>query len=124
MFQPSALMGFVGVSDLSRAKEFYGTTLGLELRDESPFALVAELGGAVLRITAVESRVVAPYTVSGWSVDDIESAVDDLASRGVEFQRYDGLDQDERRIWTTPDGAKVAWFLDPDGNNLSLTQFA
>ncbi|KAA0022013.1 VOC family protein [Antrihabitans cavernicola] len=123
MFEPAALMGFVGVSDLARANEFYGAVLGLDLRDESPFALVAEIGGAMLRITAVETPAAAPYTVLGWRVDDIEAAIDDLVTRGVEFSRYDGMVQDERGIWTTPDGTKVAWFLDPDRNNLSLTQF-
>jgi catechol 2,3-dioxygenase-like lactoylglutathione lyase family enzyme len=123
MLAESGLMGFVGVSDLDRAREFYGDVLGLELRDERPFALVAGLGGAMLRITAVETPAAAPYTVLGWAVPDIEAAVDGLAGRGVAFTRYDGMGQDDRGIWTAPGGARIAWFLDPDRNNLSLTQF-
>lgn len=124
MLDGARSVGFVGVSDLDVARAFYGETLGLALRDESPFALVATAGGTTLRVTAVGTPVVAPYTVAGWDVDDIAATIDGLASRGVVFTRYDGMGQDERGVWTTPDGTKVAWFLDPDGNNLSLTEFA
>jgi len=123
MLSKSSLMGFVGVSDLDRAQRFYGDTLGLELRDESPYALVAEVGGTMLRITAVGEPDPRPYTVLGWAVSDIAAVVDDLAGRGVVFTRYEGMGQDDRGIWTSPSGAKIAWFLDPDGNNLSLTEF-
>lgn len=119
-----SLVGFVGVSDLDAAQSFYGDTLGLTLVDERPFALVGLVGDAMVRITAVGTPVVAPYTVLGWAVDDIAEAVDDLASRGVVFARFDGLDQDERGVWTAPGGAKIAWLRDPDGNVVSLTEFA
>jgi catechol 2,3-dioxygenase-like lactoylglutathione lyase family enzyme len=124
MLEHSSLIGFVGVTDLDRARQFYGETLGLTLRDESPFALVADVSGTMLRITAVEQPAAVPYTVLGWGVADIGSAIDELAGRGVRFTRYDAMRQDDRGVWTAPGGAKVAWFLDPDGNNLSLTQFA
>jgi catechol 2,3-dioxygenase-like lactoylglutathione lyase family enzyme len=117
------LMGFVGVSDLDAAQKFYGDTLGLELADERPFALVARIGGSMARITAVGTPVVAPYTVLGWGVDDIAATIDDLAGRGVVFARFDGLSQDGRGVWTAPGGAKIAWFRDPDGNTVSLTEF-
>jgi len=123
VLRAAQLMGFVGVSDLALAQHFYGETLGLELHDERPFALVAHLGPAMLRITAVEQPAAAPYTVLGWAVRDVEAAVDELTRRGVEFTRYPGMDQDDRGVWTAPGGAKIAWFLDPDGNNLSLTEF-
>jgi catechol 2,3-dioxygenase-like lactoylglutathione lyase family enzyme len=123
MLERSALIGFVGVSDLDRAGRFYGHTLGLPIADESPFALVADAHGTMLRLTAVEKPAAAPYTVLGWNVADIASTVDELTERGVRFTRYEGMAQDERGIWTAPSGAKIAWFLDPDGNNLSLTQF-
>jgi len=123
VLRAAQLMGFVGVSDLALAQHFYGETLGLELHDERPFALVAHLGPAMLRITAVEQPAAAPYTVLGWAVGDVEAAVDELTRRGVEFTRYPGMDQDDRGAWTAPGGAKIAWFLDPDGNNLSLTEF-
>jgi catechol 2,3-dioxygenase-like lactoylglutathione lyase family enzyme len=123
MLNRSALIGFVGVSDLDRARQFYGDTLGLDITDESSFALVVDANGTMLRLTAVEHPVAAPYTVLGWSVADIESVIDQLTARGVQFTRYDGMGQDERAVWTAPGGAKIAWFLDPDGNNLSLTEF-
>ena len=123
MLERSALVGFVGVSDLDRARQFYGATLGLPISDESPFALVANANGTMLRLTAVEQPMAAPYTVLGWSVEDIASMIDQLTARGVRFTRYEGMEQDERGVWTAPGGAKIAWFLDPDGNNLSLTEF-
>jgi catechol 2,3-dioxygenase-like lactoylglutathione lyase family enzyme len=123
MLSKSSLVGFVGVSDLDRAQRFYGGTLGLEVRDERPYALVADVGGTMLRITAVGEPDPRPYTILGWAVPDIAAAVDDLAGRGVEFTRYEGMGQDDRGIWTAPSGAKIAWFPDPDGNNLSLTEF-
>jgi GNAT superfamily N-acetyltransferase/catechol 2,3-dioxygenase-like lactoylglutathione lyase family enzyme len=120
----SPLVGFVGVSDLARAGKFYGETLGLLLVDEAPFALVADLNGTMLRITAVDRVIAAPYTILGWQVLNITSMIDALAGRGVTFLRYEGMGQDNRGVWTAPEGAKVAWFSDPDGNTLSLTQRA
>ena len=76
----------------------------------------------MLRVTAVHQVVPAGYTVLGWRVADIEAVVRDLSARGVAFSRFDGMDQDDNGIWTSPGGAKVAWFTDPDGNLLSLTQ--
>jgi catechol 2,3-dioxygenase-like lactoylglutathione lyase family enzyme len=114
------LVAFVGVSDLDAAQGFYGDVLGLELRDERPFALVADVGGTMLRITAVPEPAAAPYTVLGWVVRDLAATVDELATRGVRFSRYEGVDQDDRGIWTAPGGVRIAWFLDPDRNNLSL----
>jgi catechol 2,3-dioxygenase-like lactoylglutathione lyase family enzyme len=124
MLGSSALVAFVGVSDLDRAREFYGRTLGLTFSEDNGFALVADVAGTMLRIAAVGEPVVAPYTVLGWGVADIASTIDDLASLGIRFTHYEGMNQDERGIWTAPDGSKVAWFLDPDGNNLSVTEFA
>ncbi len=124
MLKSAALVSFVGVADLARARHFYGDLLGLSLRDETPFALVAEVGGGMLRITAVEDVAPVPYTVLGWSVPDIDTAIHHLASRGVRFTRYEAMNQDQRGVWTAPSGSRIAWFLDPDGNNLSLTQFA
>ena len=123
MLGSSALMAFVGVADLDRAREFYGGALGLELRDERPYALVADVSGTMLRITAVDRPSAAPYTVLGWAVSDIDAAVDRLTARGVVFTRYEGMGQDGRGIWTSPGGARIAWFRDPDDNNLSLTRF-
>lgn len=124
MLERSALIAFVGVSDLGQARQFYGQTLGLPITDESPLALVADANGTMLRLTAVGQPVAAPYTILGWNVVDIVSMINQLTARGVHFTRYEGMAQDERGVWTAPGGAKIAWFLDPDGNNLSLTEFA
>src|ERR1700753_4145599 len=96
--QTTRVVAFVGVSDLEKARAFYGDTLGLELRDQSPFALLATAGDATVRITAVGTPVVAPYTTLGWEVENIAATVDELTARGVQFTRYEGMDQDERGI--------------------------
>ena len=111
---------FVGVRDLDVAERFYGGVLGLELADARPFALVHETAVTQLRITAVDDVRAVPYTVLGWVVADLEREIDRLVSAGVEFSSYDGMEQDARGIWTSPSGARVAWFHDPDGNTLSL----
>ena len=118
-------MAFVPVRDLVAARAFYGGTLGLPVTDENPFAVVLDAGGTMLRLTEVPDLQPQPFTVAGWAVPDIDTAVDALAGRGVAFTRYDGMDdQDDKGIWTTPGGDRVAWFTDPDGNTLSLTSFA
>lgn len=108
---------------MARARRFYQDTLGLTVLEDSPFAVVVDAHGTMLRLTAVQTVVAAPYSVLAWKVTDIEAMLDELAARGVEFVHYDGIDQDDRGIWTAPDGARIAWFLDPDLNNLSLVQF-
>lgn len=114
------IVSFVGVSDLDAAELFYGGVLGLSLENVRPFALVADNGGSQLRITAVGDVHPVPHTVLGWQVDDMEGTLDELVAKGVQFTRYDGLEQDGRGIWTAPGGARIAWFHDPDGNTLSL----
>jgi catechol 2,3-dioxygenase-like lactoylglutathione lyase family enzyme len=120
MLEQARQVGFVGVTDLDAAQRFYGETLGLVLEDARPFALVHETAGAHLRITLVDQVDPAPYTVLGWSVADLDGEIDRLVAAGVTFNRYEGMDQDDRGIWTSPSGARIAWFHDPDGNNLSL----
>ena len=120
MFGQAKQVGFVGVSDLDAAELFYGGVLGLDLVDARPYALVHETPASQLRITAVEEVRAAPYTVLGWVVEDLNNEVDRLAEAGVTFNRYPGMAQDHRGIWIAPGGARVAWFSDPDGNNLSL----
>lgn len=117
------LMAFVATRDPSKAKAFYRDLLGLELISEDPFALVFSVGGTMLRVTTVEKLNPAPQTVLGWDVPDIMNAVQSLHEKGINFERYPGVAQDALGIWNSPSGAKVAWFKDPDGNTLSLTQF-
>ena len=123
MLGSSKITAFVGVRDPERAKAFYRDTLGLKLVSEQlPFALVFDGGGGMLRVTIVPKVSAASYTVLGWSVADIASTVKGLEAAGVRFQRYEGMKQDELGVWTSPSGARVAWFQDPDGNVLSVTQ--
>ncbi len=123
MLTSRPLIAFVATTDPERAKAFYAGTLGLRLTGEDPFALVFDAAGTMLRVATVPALKPAGYTVLGWNVRDIDRAVRDLAEKGVVFRRYDGMPQDEQGIWTSPGGALIAWFLDPDGNTLSLTEF-
>ncbi len=122
MLGHARLMAFVSTSDPKRALAFYGDTLGLQLVEETPYALVFDVGGTTLRVTVAQQVVTAPYTVLGWTVDDIQATATALQQAGIELQRFDNLDQDAHGIWTSPTGAQVIWFHDPDGNVLSATQ--
>ena len=124
MLGSSELVAFAATADLRRAREFYEQVLGLTVTQDTDFACVFDARGTMLRVTAVEQVARPGYTVLGWRVADIEATARELAARGVRFTRYDGMDQDEDGVWTTPGGDQVAWFSDPDGNTLSLTQFA
>jgi catechol 2,3-dioxygenase-like lactoylglutathione lyase family enzyme len=124
MLKKQAIIAFVATTAPARAKKFYADTLGLRLVSEDTFALVFDAGGTMLRVATVPELRPAGYTVLGWIVPDIHRAVHDLVSRGVVFRRYDGLVQDDQGIWTSPSGAQIAWFEDPDGNTLSLTEFS
>ena len=117
------IIAFVHTCDRERAKAFYRDKLGLTLISEDPFAMAFDAHGIMLRVASVKALTAAPYTVLGWKVPDIAAAVTELQHAGVAFEHYEGLGQDELGIWTAPGGAKVAWFKDPDGNTLSLTQF-
>ncbi len=117
------IIAFIATQTPSRAKTFYAGTLGLRLLSEDDFALVFDAGGTMLRVATVKQVQPASYTVLGWSVPNIRRAIQTLVGRGVTFRRYESLAQDDEGVWAAPSGAKVAWFEDPDGNTLSLTQF-
>ena len=117
------LVGFAMIVDVERAKTFYRDVLGLTLvAEEPPFALVFDANGIMVRLAMGKKMPKASGTVLGWQVPEIESAVSELAGRGVSFERFDGLEQSEAGIWTSATGARVAWFRDPDGNILSLSE--
>jgi catechol 2,3-dioxygenase-like lactoylglutathione lyase family enzyme len=122
MLDSSDLVAFVATTDLRRARAFYEQKLGLLVLEHNDFACVVDANGTMLRVTKVPEVARAGYTVLGWRVRDIAASVRDLAARGVTFLRYAGMSQDQDGIWTAPSGARVAWFADPDGNTLSLTQ--
>jgi catechol 2,3-dioxygenase-like lactoylglutathione lyase family enzyme len=124
MLGGTKLMAFVSTRDLALAKPFYHEVLGLHLLSEDSLALTFDAYGVMLRVTKVSELTPQPFTVLGWDVPDIAQAVADLEARGAEFERYAGMNQDEHAIWTAPSGAKVAWFKDPDGNVLSVSQLS
>jgi catechol 2,3-dioxygenase-like lactoylglutathione lyase family enzyme len=118
-----SIIAFVATLDPARAKKFYSDTLGLPLvSEEIPFALVFDAHGTMLRVTIVKELRTADYTILGWHVPNITVAAKCLQKAGVQFERYQGMQQDELGIWTSPGGSRVAWFKDPDGNTLSISE--
>ena len=122
MLGTAKLIAFAATRDGAKAREFYEGILGLQVISDDPFALALEAQGTMLRVQKVAELTPHPFTTLGWQVSDIRATVDGLRSAGVTFQTYPGMGQDERGIWHAPSGALVAWFNDPDGNTLSLTQ--
>jgi catechol 2,3-dioxygenase-like lactoylglutathione lyase family enzyme len=122
MLANSSIVAFVATTDPSRAKAFYRDVLGLLLISEDEYALVFDAHGNMLRVVIAAEVVRAPYTVLGWQVSDIAATVRGLAAKGVTFERYPWMEQDDLGIWCAPSGAKVAWFKDPDGNLLSVSR--
>jgi len=116
------LVAFAATTDGARARAFYEGLLGLSVVSDDDFALVLSAGGTGLRIHKVRELSPQPFTALGFQVEDIETIATELASRGVHFERYRGMAQDELGIWRAPSGARIAWFMDPDDNTLSLTQ--
>jgi catechol 2,3-dioxygenase-like lactoylglutathione lyase family enzyme len=119
----ATLIAFAATANPERARDFYGKTLGLKLASEDPFAIVFHANGVMLRVQKVPKVVQTGYTMLGWLVKDIRAELNALATNGVQFERFEGMGQDELGIWASPSGAKIAWFKDPDGNVLSLTEF-
>ena len=124
MLDSSDIIAFAAAADLQRARAFYQGVLGLRLVEQNEFACVFDANGTMLRVTAVPEVARPGYTVLGWRVDNIRARMSELRTKGVVFVRYEAIEQDDSAIWTTPAGDMIAWFTDPDGNTLSLTQFA
>ena len=122
MIAEGKLVGFVATTNAERARKFYEGVLGLKVTSDDPFALVLDSGGTTIRVQKVKDAVIAPYTALGWNVADVRREVRALKERGVTFETYGFLEQDADAIWTAPGGAKIAWFKDPDGNVLSLSE--
>jgi len=122
MLTDAPLMAFIATADPARARAFYEGVLGLRFAADEPFALIFDCAGTTLRVQKVPAVTPAPFTALGWVVDDMAAAVDGLAARGVAFERFPGMPQDERGVMVFGDGARVAWLKDPDGNLLSVTQ--
>jgi catechol 2,3-dioxygenase-like lactoylglutathione lyase family enzyme len=114
---------FVLTPDHNRAAPWYQDVLGLKQVSSDPFAAVFDLAGTTLRLTTVQGWTAGAHTVLGWDVPDIRAAMAALKAKGVEFLVYPGFGQDADGVWSNPGGgAKICWFNDPDGNNLSLTE--
>jgi catechol 2,3-dioxygenase-like lactoylglutathione lyase family enzyme len=116
------MIGFVPTADSRRARDFYEGKLGFEFISDDQFALVMRYGENMVRIAKAGKFTPAPFTVLGWEVANIEDEVRALVARGVVFEKYPFVEDQKTGIWVTPDGSKVAWFKDPDGNVLSLSQ--
>jgi len=118
----ATITAFLATTDAPRAKRFYETVLGLQVKSDDEFALAFDCDGIELRIQKVKELRPHPFTALGWSVASARTAVMALVKKGVTFERHDFLDQDDLGLWQAPSGARVAWFKDPDGNLLSLTE--
>ncbi|PHR91220.1 MAG: glyoxalase [Robiginitomaculum sp.] len=122
MFKSLDVSIFLATVKAEECLAFYTQVLGLDLREENDFALVFDLKGVELRISKVPTFNTMPFTVLDWQVPDLSSAMDELEERGVKFEHYDQMGMDERNVWSSPDGTKIAWFKDPDGNILSISE--
>ena len=124
MLNNSKVVAFLATSKPDEAMRFYRDTLGLQLSTDDAFACVFDAQGVMLRVQKLQAHTPPPYTVLGWDVVDIHASIRELAGKGVQCERFGGLPHDESGVWTSPSGAQIAWFKDPDGNTLSLTQFS
>ena len=123
MLAAHPLVAFIATTDGARARAFYENIVGLRLMSDDHYAVVFDAHGTMLRIQRVKELTPHPFTALGWEVPDISVAVRELREKGVAFERYGFFEQDADDAWAAPDGTKVAWFKDPDGNTLSVTQF-
>lgn len=122
MLDSSPPIAFLATARPEQARVFYADILGLRLSSEDEFSIVFDLHGVPLRMQKVRELQPHPFTALGWNVTDVAVTVAALRARGVAFERYPFLQQDADGIWEAPGGARIAWFRDPDGNLLSLTQ--
>ena len=122
MINNQKLKAFIPTINPKKAKEFYQNLLDLKLISEDNFAMEFDFNDTIIRINTVPSLTPHPFTILGWDVDDIINEINHLNSKGIIFEKYDFLEQNALGIWTAPSGTKVAWFKDPDGNLLSLSE--
>jgi len=115
------IVAFVPTKDTEKARTFYEGVLGLRFVKDDGFAMVMDANGIMVRVAKAQFTP-APFTILGWQVKDIEQVAAGLQGKGVQFERFGFFQQDALGIWTAPTGDKVAWFKDPDGNILSVSQ--
>jgi catechol 2,3-dioxygenase-like lactoylglutathione lyase family enzyme len=122
MFDSAKMVGFVPTMDYDKSRDFYVGKLGFQFVSLDQYALVVSVGGHRIRIAKVPNFKPLQGTILGWEVQDIENAVHWLRERGVNAEKYPFVQDQNLGIWTTPNGDRVAWFKDPDGNVLSVSQ--
>jgi catechol 2,3-dioxygenase-like lactoylglutathione lyase family enzyme len=122
MLGSTNIVAFVPIKDSDKTRAFYEGVIGLRFLKDDGFALVFDANGIMVRVAKVPQFTPAPFTILGWQVNEIEKIAADLQAKGVQFERFGFFQQDELGIWTAPTGDKVAWFKDPDGNILSVSQ--
>lgn len=124
MLGTTDIIAFVPTRDSQKARAFYQGVLGLSFVSDDGFALVFNANGVMIRVVKVQQFTPVQYTILGWQVKEIEKVITRLQGKGVRFERFGFFQQDELGIWIAPSGDKVAWFKDPDGNTLSLSEHA
>ena len=122
MLGSKKIIAFVPTTNFKKSRVFYETVLGLRFVSDDGFALVFDASGTMLRIAKVPEFTPAQFTILGWQVTDITKIVSGLKTKGVKFENYSLKDQKADGVWSAPGGAKVAWFKDPEGNILSISQ--
>jgi len=123
MLGSTNIIAFVPTTDIARARAFYEGILGLRFVKDDGFAMVLDANGVMIRVAKVQAPFTpAPFTILGWQVKGIEKVAAQLQAKGVHFERYGFFQQDELGIWTAPSGDKVAWFKDPEGNTLGISE--
>ena len=122
MLGSTNIIAFVPIKDSQKSRAFYEGILGLRFVEDDAFALVLDANGIMVRAVKMKDFTPAQFTVLGWEVSDIENVVRELAKKGIHFEIFGFFKQDELGIWTAPGGSRVAWFKDPDGNTLSVSQ--
>lgn len=123
ILENNEIVAFLATTQAQKSRAFYCDVLGLRFEEDSPFALVLRAANVTVRIQKVPEFVPLPFTALGWKVEDVRATAKQLAAKGVKFERFEGMKQDDLGVWTSPSGAMICWFKDPDGNVLSLTQF-
>jgi catechol 2,3-dioxygenase-like lactoylglutathione lyase family enzyme len=121
MLGSTNIVAFVPTKDPAKARAFYEGVLGLRFVKDDGFAMVMDANGIMVRVSKAEFTP-AQFTILGWQVTEIEKKAAELHAKGIQFERFGFFEQDQLGIWTAPTGDKVAWFKDPDGNLLSISQ--
>jgi catechol 2,3-dioxygenase-like lactoylglutathione lyase family enzyme len=122
MLGSANIVAFVPTKDSGKARDFYEGVLGLRFVKDDGFAMVLDANGIMIRVAKVPQFTPAQFTILGWQVKDIAKVVQELQKNGVRCEIFGFFKQDELGIWTAPTGDKVAWFKDPDGNILSVSE--